>query len=348
MRVVLASAKNRLATGVDRYARDLAAGLRGIGVDARERVLERRELSIGPLRLGGYASLWAQRLRASRGDADLLHALDPAIASARADVLTVHDLLNEVHADLYLTSRRARMDWALTRRFARQVAWVVTPSEATRRDVIERWGHDPDLVFAIHHGIDHARFRPVKARSPLLAEGRPTLVYAGDDNPRKNLGLAVRALASLRERHGIDARLVRAGPSRFPHVHGPYRALAKGKAVDLVEPGYLDDEALVALLSGASAFLWPTLGEGFGFPPLEAMACGAPVVALDTPIDREICGPTARYHGNDAEACADAIADTLRAPPSRAAVLEHAGEFTWDATARRTLAVYERALEARA
>lgn len=345
--MVLASARNRLATGVDRYARDLAAGLRGIGVETRELVLARRELKVGPARVGGYASLWVQRLRASRGDAHVLHVLDPAIASARADVLTVHDLLNEQFPDLNLATRRARIDWALTRRFARQVPWIVTPSEATRRAVIERWGRDPARVVAVPHGIDHATFKPVQERSPLIAEGKPTLVYVGDDNPRKNVALAVRALASLRERHGIEARLVRVGPSRFPQVHERYRAYAREDDLDLVEPGYLDDAAIVPLLSGASAFLWPSLGEGFGFPPVEAMACGLPVVALDTPIAREVCGDTARYHANDADACAEAIAGTLRAPPSRDAVIAHARAFTWDAAARRTLAVYERAREAR-
>lgn len=347
MRVALAYAKNRLATGVDRYAREFPRALRGIGVGVSERPIERRELKVGPVRVGGNASVWAQRLGLRRGDADLLHALDPAAAPARADVVTVHDLLPEEFPDLFLASAGARLDWSMTRANARRARFFVTPSEATRRALIDRWQVEGARIVAAPHGIDHDVFRPTPVGSRWLAEGRPTLVYVGDDNPRKNVDLAVAAVGELKARHGIDARFVRVGPARFPDVHEAYRRAAKERGVDLVEPGYLSDEELVPLLSGAAAFLWPTRGEGFGFPPLEALACGAPVVALDTPIDREICGPHARYHPDDPVACADAIAALLRAPPPKDALLAHARGFTWDACARRVLALYERALEER-
>lgn len=340
MRVALAFAKNRLATGVDRYAREFPAALRKLGVDTREVVVERREAKVAGLRIGGNLSVWAQRLRLRRGDADLLHALDPAVATRRADVVTVHDLLPEEFPDLLLASRGDRLDWGMTRAAAKRARWFVTPSEATRRALVERWGIDPGRVVASHHGLDHATFRPTPGGSPYLARDKPTLVYVGDDNPRKNVGLVVDALAKA----GIDARFVRVGPARFPDVHEAYRRRAKEAGIDLVEPGYLDDGQLARLLTGAAAFVWPTRGEGFGFPPLEAMACGAPVVALDTPINHEICGPLARYHADDASACAEAIREVLAAPPSQEILVAYARTFTWEACARRVLALYERAL----
>lgn len=342
MRVLLASARNRLATGVDRYARELPAALSASGVEVREKTIVRREASIGPLRLGGNLSIWLQRARLSRGDADLLHALDPAVAPKRADVVTVHDLLYEELPEL--ADAGTRLDWARTRARARTARFVVTPSEATRRALVERWGMAPERVVAIHHGIDPARFRRTEAVSSLVAKGRPTLVYVGDDNPRKNVGLVVDALAHAK----LDARLVRVGPARFPQVHEAYRRAAKEKGVDLVEPGFLPDDALVPLLSGAAAFVWPTRGEGFGFPPLEAMACGAPVVALDTPVNREICGPLARYHVDEPASCAEAIHDALAHPPAPETMASYARQFTWSAAAAKTRRVYERALEERA
>lgn len=347
MKVALASAKNRQATGVDRYAREIASALRAKGVDAREIVLERREAKIGPLRVGGFASLWLQRLRARRGDADLLHALDPAAATRGCDVVTIHDILAEQFPDLFLTDLRARLDWTLTRRLARGARMIVTSSDATKDEIVKRWGYDASRIVTAHLGIDHARFRPTPGGSPLLAKDGPTLVYVGDDNPRKNVVLAVRALGALRETHGVRARLVRVGPSRFESVHGEYRRIAKEQELDLVEPGFLGDEEMVKLLSGASAFVWPTLGEGFGFPPLEAMACGAPVVALDTPVNREIAGPLARYHENDPAATAEGIAEVLAHPPSKEALVAYARQFTWDACADRVLEVYRRLIEER-
>lgn len=347
MRAVLASAKNRQATGVDRYAREIAAALRALGVTTREVVIERREARIAGIRMGGSLSLWAQRLRAARGDADVLHALDPNVVSKGTDVVTIHDLLIEEYASELQPTARARLDWRMTRALAKRVPFLITHSEAGRQEVLRRWGVAPERVVASHLGIDHATFHPVTERSPLLAEGKPTLAYVGDDNPRKNVGLLVHALADLRARHGIEARLVRVGPSRHPAIHEAYRASARSSNVDLVEPGYVDDAALVALLSHVDAFLWPSRGEGFGFPPVEAMACGAPVVALDTPVAREVLGPGARYHADDARACADAIAATLTSRASRVAQVDLARAYTWEAAAKRHLAVYGRAKEAR-
>lgn len=345
MRVKLALAKNRLATGIDRYARELTAALRGQGVDVEERVLERRELAIGPARVGGYASLWAQRLLASRGGCDLLHALDPAVATGRADVVTIQDLLPEEFPELFQTTRRDRLDTRLSRGLARRARWFLVPTEATRQSLVARWGVPEARVVVVPHGIDHDKFRPTPGGSPLAAPGKRTFVYVGDDNPRKNVLLAVRALAALKARHGIDARLVRVGPTRFPPVHEEYRRAASDAGVELVEPGFLDDDALTRLLSACDAFVWPTRGEGFGFPPLEAMACGAPVVALDTPVNREVCGPLACYHPDEADACADALATVLRAPPAAEVLNAHARTFTWENAARKTREVYARALE---
>ena len=344
MKVALASAKNRQATGVDRYAREIAAALAKQGVDTREVVLERREAKLGNLRVGGFASLWVQRLRARRGDAELLHCLDPAAASRRADVVTVHDVLAEQFPQWFLGNARARADWRFTRAMVRSARFLVTSSEATKQEIVSRWGYPADRITTAHLGIDTGLFRPTPGGAPWIAPDKPNVVYVGDDNPRKNIGLVVRALADLAARHGTRARLIRVGPSRFPGVHNAYQGFAREHGVDLVEPGYVDDADMVRLLSAADAMVWPTLGEGFGFPPLEAMACGTPVVALDTPVNREVCGPLARYHADEPQECAVAIAEALAHPPSEDVLVAYARQFTWEACARTTIGVYERAL----
>lgn len=337
-RVALVSALNPEATGVDRYARALAEALRAEGASVEAVRLERRELRLGPLRAGGVASLWWRRARLDPPGADVVHATDPASATRRAHVVTVHDLIPETHPE-WSGGLAARAEWAWGRAVARRAPALIAVSEATRQETLRRWRVPAERVHVVHHGVDAERFRPSRDPSPLLAPDVPTLAYVGDDNPRKNLALAVSTVAALRERHGVRARLVRAGPARFPGA--PWRALARERGVDLVEPGFLGDDALRALLSGAAAFLWPSLAEGFGFPPLEAMACGAPVLALDTPVNREVLGGLASFHADEPRAAADALAALLASPPPRDKLVAHAAGFTWARAARRTLEVYE-------
>lgn len=340
MRIALVHGKNVFATGVKRYAEALEAGLRAEGEDVMRVDLVRRELRIRDRGYGGFLTFWGERVRPRWIRADVVHALDPAVSTRDTDVVTVHDLITEMRPDWYQRDAITRMDWRMTRRYARRATRFIADSEVTRQEILARWGVEADRVTTVHLGIDHARFRPVERPAPHVAEGRPTLVYIGDDNPRKNLQLAVEAVGALRQRHGIEARLLRIGPTRFPRVHERYRATAKTMGVDLVEPGFVADEDVVAILSRAAAFLWPPVIEGFGLPPLEAMACGCPVVALDTPINREVGGPLAAYHPDEPDAAADAIAMAIGNPPAKETLVAYAAQFTWARTVAATRAVY--------
>jgi len=284
--------------------------------------------------------MWTQRAFARHGDADVVHALDPAVASRGVDVVTVQDVLPEMFPEWFLRTRGERLNWRLTRKYVSRVPRIIAASAATADELHARWGIRRERMSVVHHGIDTAFFHPVEGKHPLLSKEGPTFVFVGDDNPRKNIGLVVEALAIL-AKDGPRPRLVRCGPSRYPPVREAYHASAKKGGVDVVEAGFVKDEDLRALLSGATAFVWPSLGEGFGFPPLEAMACGCPVIANDIPINREICGPLAGYHANDPAAAAEAIRVVTGHPPSREALVAYASGFTWERAAKGTLRVYE-------
>ncbi|MFA5862232.1 MAG: glycosyltransferase family 1 protein [Candidatus Thermoplasmatota archaeon] len=340
MKVALVAGRNVMATGIDRYVRSLASELKNEGVDVQLIVQQRREMKLGPMRVGGFLSLYAARFARRPAGVDIVHALDPAVAGPRTDVVTVHDIIAEQFPQWYLRDVRAKVDWAITRHYARSARLLIADSEATRAEIIERWHVPADRVRVAHLGVDASFFAPAGEPSKLLAAERSNVVYVGDDNPRKNIALVVEALALLRIR-GVNARFLRLGPSRFPKVHDAYRQRAKETGVDLVEPGFVSDAEVHALLTHAQAFVWPSLAEGFGLPPLEAMACGLPVVALDTLVNREVLAPLARFHPDDARAAADAIEETLRAPRRSDDLRAHAKTFDRTRTARETLAAYE-------
>ncbi|HVM44453.1 MAG TPA: glycosyltransferase [Candidatus Thermoplasmatota archaeon] len=347
MKVALLYGKNVFETGVRRYAEQLEEGLRRAGDDVERVEVARREWRIGKRRVGGFVSYWLARVRRAPRGRDVVHALDPSLALPGSDLVTVYDLVVEEYPDWYQRTLPLRVEAKLNRALARRVPWKVCISEVTRQGVLARWGGDPARVVVVPPNIDHARFRPVEGGSSLLAADRPNLVFTGANNPRKNLLLAVKAVHALREEHGVRARLLRIGPDKFPDVRREYEAYAQEHGVDLVEPGFVADDELAAILTAADAFLWPPVAEGFGLPPIEAMACGTPVVAVDTPINREVCGALATYHAADASDAARAIARALQAPPPRDKLRAHAAQFTQERMVRETRALYERILAER-
>ncbi len=241
------------------------------------------------------------------------------IALPRLDVpsaVTLHDVQ---HLDLPELFPRAE-------RLFRTVAWhrsvraariVIVPSAFVRDRSVERLGLDPGRIRVIHHGIDHGLFRPGSE------EREQFLLYPAKTWPHKNHARLLEAFALLR-RERPELRLVLSGGDPLPAHDG----------VEQVGRGSLEE--LVSLYRRASALVFPSRYEGFGQPPLEAMACGCPVAVSHAASLPEVCGDAASYFDPESpESIAAAVAGVLADPePWRARGLERAGQFTWAASAR--------------
>ena len=233
-------------------------------------------------------------------------------------VVTVHDLQ---HLELpQLFSRAERL---FRRRAhegsARRAAAVVVPSQFVRRSVVERLGLPPERVHAIPWGIDHDRFSPGNdARGDFL-------LYPGRPWPHKNHERLFRAFALLRrERPGLELVLTGGGHEGRPVPPG------------VVVRGLVSAEELVSLYRRAACVVFPSLYEGFGQPPLEAMACGCPVAASNVAALPEAVGDAAAlFDPHEPEDIAAVVAAVLESPERLvAAGLERARGFTWTETAR--------------
>jgi glycosyltransferase involved in cell wall biosynthesis len=192
---------------------------------------------------------------------------------------------------------------------------VIVPSAFTA----ERSGLQAERLRVVHHGIDHARFTP---------DGGPReafLVYPARPWPHKNHARLFEAFALVRREHP-ELRLVLTGGG---HGQGPHPMGVEAR-------GLVSADELVALYRRASALVFPSLYEGFGAPPLEAMACGCPVACSNTASLPEIVGDAARlFDPRSPEDIAAAVVDVLAAPEEWGARgLDQAGRFTWDAAAR--------------
>ena len=313
--------------------------------------LRLRTARIGSTRLARI--LWEQTvlpviLRRSR--APLLHA--PAyvapLAAPCPTVLTVHDLHALTHPEF--CSRLNRLHYsALVPPSIRQAAAVIVFSQHTRRIVADRFPSARDRLVVIPPGLspaltpcaDGARLQAVRERYALPPD---FLLFVGDLTRRKNILGLIRAHAILQAKRP-DLHLVLAGAAE-PAATAAIDEAAQGQSIRhrVCRIGYVADEDLSALYSLAQALVFPSHDEGFGLPPLEAMACGCPVVCSGgAPLEN--CGDAAVACDPDSPASiAEAAGLLLDQPDFRKKKIERgqktAAAFTWERAARQTEAVY--------
>jgi glycosyltransferase involved in cell wall biosynthesis len=280
---------------------------------------------------------WGLQGEFSRLGIDVFHGTDFAVPylPLRPSVMTLHDLSPWLDPAWHSESDRIRNRTPMLLRLG-LATMVITHSEAIRRAAIDRFHLQRDRVVAVPLAAS-ASFRPSPGHEPTP----PYLLYVGTLEPRKNIGFVLDLWRELRRELPVD--LVLAGRRRadLPEIPAePGLRLA----------GLTPEEELPALYSGALACLYPSYYEGFGLPVLEAMQCGALLIASRDPAVAEVAADGAilldvadRAPWMDALRMAASQPERTRGQRERA--LARAGEFSWTKTARLTRAVYEQAIQ---
>jgi glycosyltransferase involved in cell wall biosynthesis len=279
------------------------------------------------------------------GSADVVHGTNFVLPPAKrtAGVVTVHDLAFDRFPGLV---SRASLDYqVLVPRSVARAAVVLTPTEAVADEVSERYGVARDRVRATPLGVDRAWFEP-STPPAITGVGGDYLLAVGTLEPRKGLDVLLAAYRQLLSTDPDVPPLVLVGATGW----GPALSTAGIDPARVVLPGYLDTAALRRLVGHARLLAFPSRYEGFGLPPLEALAAGTPVVASDVPAVREVVGAATGMVDlvgiDDPEALAAALAKRLADPPTEAAVAAgraHAASFTWTRCAELTAHAYRAA-----
>jgi glycosyltransferase involved in cell wall biosynthesis len=286
---------------------------------------------------------------------DLLHVPSPFAPTPCSVplVATIHD----IGPFLYPTALPTRMRIRYKRQFRRTVreaSRIITVSRITYSALGIYAGVDQAKARVIHNGVSE-RFKPVKdAKVLAAARSRHSLperyaFWVGDFRPEKNLIFLIQAWARLRERVKDVPVLVLAGRKRgdFRKVHDEVRKHGLEKVV--MFSGFIPDDDLPAVYSAASVFVFPSLYEGFGLPPLEAMACGTPCVVSNSSSLPEVTGsaallfnPTSRE--GFSECMSKVLTESELSESMRQAGLRQAALFSWKQAAEETLQVYREAI----
>jgi glycosyltransferase involved in cell wall biosynthesis len=352
--------------GISRYIAHLIPELAAIDARNEYMILHSRKdpdsLVVGPRQR--KVNLWTpshhviERLAMSVEIAplglDLLHSPDfiPPLWGGWKSVITIHDLSFLHFPETKDAASKRYYNGQIAAAVARADA-ILADSEATRRDVISMLAVPPEKVTTVWAGID-ARFAPVSAEEVSRVRGANGLpdgyiLFVGTIEPRKNLDGLMRAYAALTAELPDAPPLVIAG--RRGWLNDPIHALPAelGIADRVCWVADIPDSDLPGLYTGASALCLPSLYEGFGFPVLEAMACGTPVVTSGRGSLTEVAGDAAvLIDPMDVESIADglrqALTDSKLAANLRKKGIAQAAKFTWAETARKALDVYLKVL----
>jgi glycosyltransferase involved in cell wall biosynthesis len=235
---------------------------------------------------------------------------------------------------------------------------LVADSAATRDDLVRLHGVAPERVHVAPLGVD-ARYRPADPAAIAALRQRhglahPFVLYVGGIDARKNMTFLLEAFAEMRKGRSAPLELVLAGHVKdapeYPALQERAKALGLEAALRVL--GFVPADELPVLLSSARVFAFPSLYEGFGLPPLEAMACGTPVVSSDRGSLAEVLGDAALVApADDARAFGAALArlldDETLHTQLRTRGQARAASFTWERTAEATVVAYRASLAAR-
>lgn len=360
-----------LSTGVDNYMKELIWGLNRIdrethfylftNIEDRKKFLGRlgKNFSIFPVAARSRAlRLIAQQMTlpilANHLRLDVFHSPSyfvPLLNGDQGSVVSILDLTMFSHPTCHTRFRRSwifRTGIALS---AQRSHIIIVPSHYVKKEVLRLFKNiNADRIRVIPLGIaSHFTSSTKNPREKFPARFKrikPYILFVGNIEPRKNLKLLIEGYKKAIENHGLRENLLIVGKKDWG-----YKEIEKFiKKSDLSSrvylSGYIDRESLISVYKNAELFIYPSIEEGFGFPPLEAMACGIPTIASDTSSLREnLFGAAGLVPPDDPDALQRKIREMLSEQNVRdhyrKAGLERAKQFQWEKTAKMTLECYQ-------
>jgi len=291
-------------------------------------------------------------------DLDLIHYTNfnsPIFFNHVPSVVTIHDLT------LWFFPGREQRSWfrrliyrLVIKKTCQNAKQIIAITKKTKEDIVNILGINKDKITVVYEAVSK-NFKVIKNQEKInkikhkFGITKTCAVYVGQWREHKNVIRMIRAFSLLRRRYNIDCQLVMVGKidNKYPQVQKTVKELNLGD--DIIFTGYIPDSDLPYIYNGAQFFVWPSLYEGFGLPPLEAMACGVPVISSDASCMPEVLGEAAHYFDPlNVEAMAKIMADVAKSYSLRRELklkgLRQVKKYSFRKSAKETLKVYDKVL----
>lgn len=303
-------------------------------------------------------TIFLKHLRKSK--LDLMHFthFNAPIFYFGRSVVTIHDLTLSFFPGRKMTSFIHRLGYQITiKSSVTKAKKIISVSHNTKKDLQNVLHVSPKKIEVIYLGVNGLFYheenqQKIHSVQEKYAISKPFLLYSGVWRTHKNLLNLIRAFSILKEKHGWDGCLVITGrkdPHYAPEIENLVNSLNLQKSIIFV--GHVDEGDLVILYNAAKVYVFPSLYEGFGLPPLEAMQCKTPVAASNVSAIPEVCGQgnALFFDPKNPQDMAEKIHILLTNPAQRQKIIEngfkHVKQFSWEKMAKETLKVYNEALK---
>ena len=331
-RITLISPKIKGFSGTSSYINNVINGFRNANVEFDLKLVTKREISLFGKPFFGifYQALSSKLIRTST---PIVHALATEVVTSHTNVVTVHDIIPFTNPEIYIHSLYDKIAYKVAFEGALKVKNILVSTNQGKDQLIEKLGVKEENIHVVYHSIDHSRYFPEKI-SPY-PEGEKSVVMVSDFNPRKRIDLLVKVI-----RNYPDISFYHIGPSqKWANNMKKISELAEGyHNIHILGP--MDTEVVRRYLSNADLFVYLSEDEGFGYPILEAMACGSNVLLNDIPVFKELFTGYANFCNLDSFSI-DSIYNAMKNKKSENDLISFSKRFTIKKMVENILKVYD-------